>query len=325
MTTSKTPVIAIGGPTASGKSSLAMALAELIPTEIINFDSMQVYRGMDIGTAKPNAGERETVLHHLMDLRDPDEPFSVGRYIPLFRETVRDIAGRGRLPVAVGGTGLYLRGALGGLFEGPERDDELRDEMRNLESDDPGILYRMLEEKDPETASKTMPNDLVRVIRALEVYELTGASISELQKEHSFRDRPFDVAIYCLNPPRETLYRWIEERVDRMMEDGLLTEVKVLRDKGYGRELASMKALGYRELLAHLDGEASLEESVELIKRNTRRYAKRQITWFKGEEGVRWLDFSDLDEIPALAGRIAKELEEGKRGRGEEEKDRLTR
>ena len=316
MTTRKTPVIAIGGSTASGKSSLAMALAELIPIEIINFDSMQVYRGMDIGTAKPDEKDRETVLHHLLDLRDPDEPFSLGQYIPLFRETVMDITGRGRLPVAVGGTGLYLRGALGGLFEGPERDDELREEMKSLEADDPGILYRMLEEKDPETASKTMSNDLVRVIRALEVYELTGASISELQREHSFQDRPFDTAIYCLNPPREALYRWIEERVDRMMEDGLLTEVKVLKDKEYGRELNSMKALGYKELLAHLDGETSLDEAVELIKRNTRRYAKRQLTWFKGEEGVKWLDFSDRDEIPKFAERIARELEEGKRGRG---------
>jgi len=175
--------------------------------------------------------------------------------------------------------------------------------------DDPGILYRMLEEKDPETASRNKPRDMVRIIRALEVYELTGLSISELQREHSFRDRPFDAAVYCLNPPRETLYRWIEERVDRMIEEGLLAEVKVLRDKGYGRDLPSMKALGYRELMAHLDGETSLEEAVELIKRNTRRYAKRQITWFKGEEGVRWLDISHPDEIPALADRIVNDME----------------
>jgi tRNA dimethylallyltransferase len=284
-----------------------MTLAGLVPAEIVNFDSMQIYRGMDIGTAKPGAADRQRVPHHLLDLRNPDEQFSVGQYIPLFRETVTDIANRKRLPAAVGGTGLYLRGALGGLFDGPARDDELRDEMRSLENDDPGILYRMLEEKDPETASKTMPNDLVRIIRALEVYELTGMPISELQREHSFRDRPFDAAIYCLSPDREKLYRWIEERVEGMMEHGLLDEVKVLRDRGYGRELASMKALGYRELMAHLDDEISLEEAVELIKRNTRRYAKRQITWFKGEEGVRWLEYSHPDELPMLAQQIAKE------------------
>ncbi len=310
MTENKTPLIAIGGPTASGKSSLALALAALVRVEILNFDSMQIYRGMDIGTAKPDGAERKAVPHHLLDLRDPDEPFSVGQYIPLFRETVKNIAGRGGLPVAVGGTGLYLRGALGGIFEGPQRDDELRDEMRNSESEDPGFLYSMLEEKDPETACRTMPNDLVRIIRALEVLELTGTSISELQREHSFRDRPFDAAIYCLNPERETLYRWIEERVDLMMEEGFLEEVKELRDKGYGRHLPSMKALGYRDFMAHLDGETSLAEAVELIKRSTRRYAKRQITWFKGEEGVRWLDFSSRDEIPMFAKRIATEIRE---------------
>lgn len=307
MTTSKTPVIAFGGPTASGKSSLAMMLAEFIPIEIINFDSMQVYRGMDIGTAKPDEGEQEMVPHHLLDLRDPDEPFSVGQYVPLFRETVMDIAGRGRLPVAVGGTGLYLRGALGGLFEGPQHDDELREEMRSSENNDPGILYRMLEERDPETAARTKPRDMVRIIRALEVFELTGMPISELHREHSFTDRPFDAAIYCLNPEREMLYRWIEERVEEMMEHGLLEEIEGLRSKGYGRDLTSMKALGYRELMAHLDGETSLEEAVDLIKRNTRRYAKRQITWFKGEEEVRWLEYSHPDELPGFAQQIANE------------------
>jgi tRNA dimethylallyltransferase len=309
MTASKTQVIAIGGPTASGKSSLAMALGRLVGVELLNFDSMQIYRGMNIGTAKPDEEDRRTVPHHLMDLRDPDELFSVGQYTPLFRETVEEIAGRGRLPVAVGGTGLYLRGALGGLFDGPQRDDDLREELKSLERDDPGILYRLLEEKDPETASRTKPRDMVRIVRALEVYELTGVSISELQREHSFRDRPFDATIYCLNPERATLYRWVEERVDRMMEQGLLDEVKVLRDKGYGRDLISMKALGYREIMAHLDGETSLDEAVMLIKRNTRRYAKRQVTWFKAEEGVRWLDISHPDEIPSLAEKIASEVQ----------------
>jgi tRNA dimethylallyltransferase len=307
MTEGRIPVVAIGGPTASGKSALATLLADLIPMEIINFDSMQIYKGMDIGTAKPGSVELEKVRYHLLDLRDPDEPFSVGLYIPLFRETALEIAGRHRLPVAVGGTGLYLRGALGGLFEGPERDDDLRSEMRDMENDDPGVLYRVLAEKDPETASRTMPGDLVRIIRALEVYELTGAPISELQKEHAFRDRPFDAALFCLDPPRDILYRWIDERVDRMMGEGLLGEVERLREKGYSRELTSMKALGYRELLAHLDGETSEAEAVEHIKRNTRRYAKRQLTWFRGEEGVKWLEYSHPDELPALAQRIANE------------------
>jgi tRNA dimethylallyltransferase len=281
--------------------------------EIINFDSIQVYRGMDIGTAKPDAGDLNKVPHHLLDIRDPDEPCSVGQYIPLFRKAVKDITARKNLPVAVGGTGLYLRGALGGIFDGPERDDDLREEMRGLEERDPGALYRQLEEKDPETAKKTMRNDHVRIIRALEVYELTGGvPISELQREHSFKDRPFDASIYCLIPPREELYMWVEERVDRMIEKGLLEEVKWLKGKGYSRKLASMKALGYRELMAHLDGEMNLEETVKLIKRNTRRYAKRQLTWFKGEEGVRWLEYSHRDQLTILAEQIAMEFRGGR-------------
>lgn len=311
MTGSKLPVIAIGGPTASGKSSLAMALADLVPVEILNFDSVQIYKGMDIGTAKPDRAERRAVPHHLLNLRDPDEPFSVGEYIPLFRGTAMEIAGRGNIPVAVGGTGLYLRGALGGLFEGPGRDEDLREELKQLEDANPGILYGILEKKDPETASRTKSGDLVRIVRALEVYELTGISISDLQREHSFRDRPFEAVIYCLNPEREDLYRWIEERVEEMMEQGLLEEVEGLKTKGFTRDLTSMKALGYRELLAHLEGETSLEEAVELIKRNTRRYAKRQLTWFRGEDGVRWLEYGERGEIPSLAERIARELEGG--------------
>ncbi len=302
-------VLAIGGPTASGKSALALALAEAIPVEIINYDSMQVYRGMDIGTAKADPAEQAAVPHHLLDIRDPDEAFSVGQFIPLFRQAVDQIHARGRIPVAVGGTGLYLRGALGGLFEGPERDDRLREELRSREAAEPGVLYRLLQEKDPETAARTREADLVRIVRALEVCELTGKPISRFQNEHAFEDRPFHAGIYCLNPEREQLYRWIEERVDRMMGDGLLNEVKALKDKGYGRELTAMKALGYRELMVHLDGEMGLEEAVVLIKRNTRRYAKRQLTWFRGEEGVRWLEYSHRDQLPMLAKQIAMEVQ----------------
>ena len=310
MTPEKPFILAIGGPTASGKSALAMSLAARFPVQIVNFDSMQIYRGMDIGTAKAGRAQREKVPHHLLDLCDPDQPFSVGKYIPLFRKAVNGIHPSGDLPVAVGGTGLYLRGGLGGLFDGPERDEKLRDGMRDREAAEPGVLYRLLVEKDPVTAQKTMPGDIVRIIRALEVGELTGTPISELQKEHSFGDRPYKTAVFCLKPDRENLYGWIDERVDRMMEKGLLGEVKRLKEKGYTRDLTSMKALGYREIMAHLDGETTLEEAVGLIKRNTRRYAKRQITWFRGEKGVTWLEYREREEIQALADRIAKELGE---------------
>jgi tRNA dimethylallyltransferase len=305
-------VLAIGGPTASGKSHLSMALASLVPAQIINFDSLQIYRGMDIGTAKADAHECEKVPHHLLDLCDPDDPFSVGRYIPLFREAVGEISRQGDLPVAVGGTGLYLRGALGGLFDGPARDEDLRVCLRAQEEAEPGSLYRILKEKDPVTADRTMEGDLVRIIRALEVHELTGSPISRLQTEHAFGDSPFEAAIYCLNPVREALYSWIDERVETMMAAGFLEEVKGLRDSGYGRELTSMKGLGYRELMAHLDGETSLQGAVELIKRNTRRYAKRQLTWFRGEKKVRWLEYREREEIPELAERIGEEIKSSK-------------
>lgn len=303
--TVKPRLLAICGPTASGKSALAMALAETAPIEIINVDSMQVYRGMDVGTAKPGPADRESVTHHLIDIRDPDEEFSVGQFIPLFRQAVDDIRRRDALPVAVGGTGLYLKGAIGGLFEGPSRDDDLRAKLRKLEEDDPGTLHALLADKDPVTARKTMKGDMVRIIRALEVYELTGTPISRLQARHAFGDRPYDVSLFCLDPPREKLYSWVEERVERMMKEGFLSEVKGLKDEGYHRELASMKALGYRELMAHLAGELPLEEAVELIKRNTRRYAKRQLTWFRGEEGVIRLEYATREEIPELAAKIA--------------------
>ena len=306
MTSEKPFILAIGGPTASGKSALAMSLAARFPVQIVNFDSMQIYRGMDIGTAKAGIAQMKMVPHHLLDLCDPDQPFSVGKYIPLFRSAVKRIHESGDLPVAVGGTGLYLRGGLGGLFDGPERDEEFRNRMRDREAAEPGILYRLLGKRDPVTARKTMPGDIVRIIRALEVVELTGTPISKLQKEHSFGDRPYKTAVYCLHPDRENLYRWIDERVDRMIEKGLLGEVKGLKAKGYSRDLTSMKALGYREIMSHLDGETGLEEAVDLIKRNTRRYAKRQLTWFRGEKGVTWLEYREREEIPALAERIAQ-------------------
>jgi tRNA dimethylallyltransferase len=311
MSSSKPLLIAVGGPTASGKSALAVELSRLLPVEIINFDSMQVYRGMDIGTAKPDASERAAIPHHLIDIRDPDDEFSMGQFIPLFRETVENISARGAIPVAVGGTGLYLRGALGGMFEGPGKDEEVRARFREQEEAEPGCLYRLLAEKDPVTAEKTKEGDLVRIIRALEVHELAGVPISQLHAEHAFEDRPFADRIYCLSPERKILYDWIEERVDHMLACGLKGEVERLKGKGYGRNLASMRALGYRELMAHLDGETDLERAVELIKRNTRRYAKRQLTWFRKEEGVVWLEYSHREELPTLAQRIAKEVSGG--------------
>ncbi|MBN2721140.1 MAG: tRNA (adenosine(37)-N6)-dimethylallyltransferase MiaA, partial [Proteobacteria bacterium] len=262
-----------------------------------------------IGTAKAGEEDRRRVRHHLLDIRDPDQAFSVGRFIPLFRETVATVADEGDLPVAVGGTGLYLRGGLGGLFDGPGRDEALRADLKSQEDSRPGTLFQLLGKEDPATAERTMPNDLVRIIRAIEVLRLTGRSISEFQRGHAFTDRPFDSLIFCLDPPRDLLYSWISDRVDQMIRDGFLEEVRRLKEKGYGRDLTSMKALGYRELMAHLDGEMTFAEAVERIKRNTRHYAKRQITWFRREKGATWLEYQSRDQIPGLAEKIIKTVQ----------------
>jgi len=301
-------VLVLTGPTASGKTKLALELAVITPIDIINADSMQVYRGMDIGTAKPSLEEQQTVSHHLIDIRDPDQDFSVGDYISLFRRTVEDIISRGRLPVVVGGTGLYIRGALGGLFKGPSRDDELRERLLSTEADEPGVLYSRLKVCDEHTAEKTGEDDLVRIVRALEVLELTGKPISIHQQEHAFSDRPYESRMFCLNPPREMLYVWIEERVDRMFSEGFLEEVESLKKNGYGAGLNAMKALGYRELMAYKEGKYSLPETIELIKRNTRRFAKRQITWFRGEKDVEWMDLKSQDQLSEIARDIAADL-----------------
>lgn len=301
-------VLIIGGPTASGKSRLAMELARLIPIEIISADSMQIYRGLDIGTAKPSARDRKTVPHHLIDLRDPDEPFDAGQYKELVRTIVPEIAGRGRIPVLVGGTGLYIRVAMGGIFPGPPRDEQLRKRLRAEEKGERGTLHRRLTEADPVSAGRIHPSDTVRVIRALEVFHLTGRPIRDQQVEHTFSDRPFVTEFLCLGPPRELLYRWIDGRVDRMMAQGLLEEVRGLLERGYGRGLNSMKALGYREMTAHLLGETGLREAIEMLKRNTRRFAKRQITWFRGESDAAWLTVGSVEEIPGLAQSLAERL-----------------
>ena len=300
----------ITGPTGSGKSRLAMELAKLIPMEIINADSMQVYHGMDIGTAKPDSEDRRRVPHHLLDIREPDEPFSVGEYNILFREVVPLIAKRQRLPVMVGGTGLYIRVALGGIFPGPPRDEKLRKKLVGDEKTEAGTLYGRLRKIDPTSADRIHPGDLVRIIRALEVYELTSKPISVHQDEHDFNERPYGTEVHCLNPPREKLVEWIDARVDRMVTMGLLEEVETLKNLGYGPELNSMKGLGYREMMSHLQGDMDFHDAVEMIKRNTRRFAKRQMTWFRAEKDVHWHSIETENDLGALAKKIARDFAE---------------
>jgi tRNA dimethylallyltransferase len=293
-------LLIIVGPTAVGKTEISLAIAEEIGAEIISADSMQVYRGMDIGTAKPTPDERARVPHHLIDAADPKEEFSAGRYVQFADEAIEDIRRRGKIPLVVGGTGMYVRALLQGIFEGPGADFKLREALFETERKEPGILYNQLKNKDKKAAEKIHPSDTRRIIRALEVFEKSGKPISEKQSQWGNKSR-YDCKIAGLTMPRPELYKRIDVRVDKMFEIGLLEEVKRLKNEGCTREMSSMHALGYKQLMAHLDGELTLDEAIRLIKRDTRHYAKRQYTWFNGQEGVQWVDISDKNLGPYIA------------------------
>jgi tRNA dimethylallyltransferase len=280
-------VLALVGLTATGKSELACRVAERIDAEVISADSMQVYRGMDVGTAKPSREQRARVRHHLIDVADPDDPMSAGRFAELARKAAADVEARGRPVILCGGTGLYARAFAGGLVEGAASDPELRARLEAREADD---LYRELERRDPETARATPPQNKVRVVRALEALELTGRPVSQQRASHGFGDRPYDVRWLALGLEREPLWRRIERRVAHMFDAGLVDEVRRLHAAGYGPELRPLRAIGYREVGELLAGELREPEAREAIALATRQYAKRQRTWFNAEPGLRWLD-----------------------------------
>jgi len=301
------------GPTASGKSAVALAAAESLGAEIISADSMKVYCGLDIGTAKPSPDERRRVPHHLIDILDPSESYDAARFAADCDAAVRAIASRGRPAVIEGGTALYLKAWLEGLFEGPERDDAVRARLR-AEADEKGraCLHHRLAGVDPEAAARIHPNDYRRIERALEVFEITGRPISELQRE-SAAARPGPVhgaRVAGVRLPRERLYARIDDRVDAMMAAGLLDEAKTLaaRDEPLSKEAAS--ALGYAELFAHLRGEHDLAEAVRLIKRNTRRFARKQMTWFRRFESVAWIEPEEGEAAETVAEKAMAAWEE---------------
>lgn len=296
------PIVILCGPTASGKSSVACSLAEHFDFEIVSADSRQIYRHMDIGTAKPTAYEQAQVPHHLIDIVEPDEEFSVAGYLDRAGKAITEITERGKLPLVVGGTGLYVRALTEGLADVPSSDEALRANLYRFEREEgAGSLYQRLQSVDSCQAEKIHPNNLVRIVRALEVYELTGVPMSEYQQQHQFGDAPYNVLKICLQWPREKLYARIEARVDQMISDGLVAEVEKLLASGFNSELKSMKAIGYREIIAHLSGAIPLDEAVALIKRETRRYAKRQETWFKKEKSIISVDSSsEIDRIQPL-------------------------
>ena len=306
----KSPLICIVGPTAVGKTEIAIQLAQHLDAEIVSLDSRQIYRGMDIGTAKPTPDQQRAVPHHLIDCVEVDQPFSVAEYQRLANTAIAEIQERGKRTTAVGGAGLYFRGIIDGLFDGPGADAETRSKFQR-EADEHGnvALHERLRQCDPEAANRVHPNNLVRVIRALEVYELTGKPISAFQQQWKKNEPRYPFRAFGLNMPREVLYRRIEERVDQMVEIGLIEEVKWLLDQGYPRNCIAMQSFGYKELIDYLDGMRTFDEAISLLKQNTRQFAKRQLTWFRNDPRIEWLDTSQFSSMEGIVDNlIAKNL-----------------
>jgi len=301
------PIFLIG-PTAVGKSRTAILLADRLNTEIISADSMQVYKGMDIGTAKPTKEQMKVIRHHMIDIVDPTEDFSVGDYLREARKIIEELSVKGKTPLIVGGTGLYIKALTKGLFEGPKRDKDFRKRMEMEEEiHGKGYLHKRLNEIDPVGASRIHPSDLRRIIRALEVYYYEKRPITELQECKTIT-RAYHPIKICLIRKRDELYRRIEERVNRMVSNGLEEEVRGLIAKGCNEGMTSMQGLGYSHFLRYLKGEYSHDEAIRLLKRDTKRYAKRQFTWFRKEEGVQWVDITGLDNPEVILDLIKKEV-----------------
>ncbi len=286
--------IAVGfvvGPTGAGKSALAMAVAERLNCEIVNADSRQFYRGMDLGTAKPAAQDRARVPHHLIDVRDPDESLDVAEFARLARTAIDEIAARGRSPLVVGGSGLYLRVIRGGIFRGPAASMEIRDRLTNIAAER-GVahLHQRLREIDPESANRIGVNDLYRIARAIEVFELTGETITAHQQRHRFADIGYHTFTVGVEVERKKLYEAIDTRFDTMVASGLVAEVRALVEAGYSPDKPPLSTIGYKQIAAHLRGELVLADAVALAKQESRRLAKRQLTWFRREPEIVWLD-----------------------------------
>lgn len=292
---SKLKVLVLTGPTAVGKSRVAIDLAGKINAEIISADSMQIYFGMDIGTAKPSAQELRKVGHHLIDVLEPGTDYSVAEYQEKARQAIHDISQKDKLPLLVGGSGLYIRAAIDklefprGTLSSPAR-KRWEAELKNV---GPEALHKRLQELDAEAAKNIHPHNARRVIRALEVIESTGCLFSQFQKEWSKWESVYDAEIVALSLPRDRLYAKIDARVGEMIKAGLIDETKKLVDQGYGEAITSKQALGYRQIIDYLQDQASLEECIESIKRNTRHFAKRQITWFRKDPRIRWINVAD--------------------------------
>ncbi len=310
----KKPLIILTGPTAVGKTSLSVRLAKMFDGEIISADSMQVYKYMDIGSAKITEEEMDGVPHHLISVLEPSEEFNVVMFKQMAEEALKGIYERKHLPIVTGGTGFYIQALLYDIdFTEQEADEELRSRLHDFADDKgPSALHDILNEIDPASARAIHPNNIKRVIRAIEYYEKTGEKISEHNVAERAKGSPYSFCYFVLNDDRSAIYERIDERVDRMMEEGLVEEVKKLKDMGCTRDMVSMQGLGYKEILDYLNGECTLEDAVDIIKRDTRHFAKRQITWFKREKDVIWLDLQDFDNDQDKVLEYMSEIIRGK-------------
>ena len=308
ITDPKPRLIVLVGPTGVGKTELALQLALAAGGEIISADAMQVYRFMDIGTAKPASEQRSLVRHHLLDVADPDEPFNAALFIKHAQPVIEALHAERRPIFVVGGTGLYIRALLGGLFAGPQADETLRASYREaLSVNGPAYLYEKLKRKDEQAARRINPHDAVRIMRALEVFEISGQSIVEQQQQHHFGQRRYDYLKIGLMMERQPLFDRIGQRTDQMMTGGFVEEVRYLLARGYAASLKPMQSLGYRHVVRYLDGLHDLSTTVQAIKRDTRRYAKRQMTWFGSDREMIWFRPDDRDAIAKIvASFLAK-------------------
>lgn len=306
------PLIILTGPTAVGKTALSIGLAKAVDGEIISADSMQVYRKMNIGTAKIEPSEMQGVRHHLIDILDPGEEFNVVLFKRYALEAMEDIYSRGKIPVIVGGTGFYIQALLYDIdFEDNDNDMSYREELQRLAAEKGNsYIHDMLSKVDPESAEKIHENNVKRVIRALEFYRKTGMKISEHNETEAQKESPYNFEYFVLNDDRSKLYDRIDRRIDIMLEQGLEAEVRQLVSEGYSRDLVSMQGLGYKEIIDYIQGRCSFDEAVYTLKRDTRHFAKRQITWFKREKQVTWVNKNEYDSESSILEYMMNRLRE---------------
>lgn len=301
----KLKTVVICGPTGIGKTSVTIKLAQHFNGEIINADSMQIYKYMDIGSAKPTPSEQKKAKHHLINIVEPDEPFDAAQFSQMALDKVKDLHSCSIFPFVAGGTGLYIKALVNGLFRAAPADPQILDRLNNdLLAHGSVFMHKKLKKIDPEASNKIHPNDGFRIIRALEIFQATGKTISSFHKAHKFPEGPLNVLKIGLNMSRTALYERINKRVDIMLEEGLINEVKNLLEKGYSNNLKPMKSIGYRHITDYLLNNVSWDDTVFLFKRDTRRYAKRQLTWFRKDPEIKWFQPSEIDAIIESVGNF---------------------